>query len=105
MKKWNNFANYWPIMLKFGIQFPFTHLRVTVMFGNDPIIFSPTNPTYQKLPVAKFSNCHNLGISDRTSMKLAGYTLNEKATYIKSVLQVRPAKFASFRDSLENGIC
>ena len=74
------------------------------MFGNDPTIFSLTNPTHKKLPVAKFSNCHNLSIFDRNSMKLGRQTLNKKTTHIKSVPQVRPAKFASYRDSLENGI-
>ena len=49
MRKWDNFGNFWPIKLKFGMQVPFTCPRITVTFGNDPTIFSPTNPTYQKV--------------------------------------------------------
>ena len=49
MKKWVNFGNFWPIHLQFGMQVPFTHPHAAVKFGNDPTIFSPTNPTYQKV--------------------------------------------------------
>ena len=56
MKKWVNFGNFWPIHLQFGMQVPFTHPHVTVTFGNDPTIFSPTNPTYQKVAYSKTFN-------------------------------------------------
>ena len=49
MEKWDNLGNFWPIKLKFGMQVPFTHLHAAVTFDNDPTIFSPTNPTYQKV--------------------------------------------------------
>ena len=47
MKEWDIFGNFWPFQLKFGMQVPFTRPRATVTLGNDPTIFSPTNPTYQ----------------------------------------------------------
>ena len=48
-EKMNNFANFWPIKLKFGLQVPFTHPHATVTFSYDTTIFSPTNPTNQKV--------------------------------------------------------
>ena len=59
MKKWDNFGDFWPIKLKFGVQVPFTRPHVPVTFGNDPTIFSPTNPTYQP-KVKKWDNFANL---------------------------------------------
>ena len=49
MKEWDIFGNFWPVKLKFGMQVPFTRPHAAVMFGNDPTIFSPSNPTYQKV--------------------------------------------------------
>ena len=49
VEKWDNFGNFWPIKMKFGMQVPFTRPHAAVTFGNDPTIFSPTNPTYQKV--------------------------------------------------------
>ena len=48
-ENWDNFGNFWPIKLKFGMQVHFTRSHAAVTFGNDPIIFSLTNPTYQKV--------------------------------------------------------
>ena len=56
MKKWDNFGNFWLIKLKFGMQVPFTRPHATVTFGNDPTIFLPTNPTYQKVAYSEIFN-------------------------------------------------
>ena len=37
-------------------------------------------------------------------MKLGKQTLNKKTNHVKTVLQVQTAKFASYRDSLQNGV-
>ena len=60
VKKWDNFSNYWPIKLKFGMQVPFTYLHATVTFDNDPSIFLLTNPTYQKVAYSKIFNLPQL---------------------------------------------
>ena len=38
-KKWDNFGNFWPIKLKFGLQVPFMDLHATETFGNDLTVF------------------------------------------------------------------
>ena len=37
-------------------------------------------------------------------MKIGKQTLNKKTNHVKTVPQVRPTKFASYRDSLQNGV-
>ena len=56
MKIWDRYSNFWPIELKFGMQVPFIRPHATVMLGNDPTIFLPTNPTYQKVAYSKIFN-------------------------------------------------
>ena len=56
LKKWDNFSNFWPTNMKFGMQISFMCLHVTVTFGNDPTIFLPTNLTYQKVTYVKIFN-------------------------------------------------
>ncbi len=56
VKKWDNFGNFWPIKLTFGMRVPITRLRATVTFGNDPTIFLLTNPTYQKVAYSEIFN-------------------------------------------------
>ena len=46
---WNNFGNFWPIEMKFGIQIHCLQLLATAMFRNNPTIFSPTSPTDYKI--------------------------------------------------------
>ena len=71
MKKWDNFDNYRPIKLKFGMLDPFTYPHATVTFCNDPTVFfyRPTRPT-KKFPIAKFLNGPNMSISDGNLMRL-----------------------------------
>ena len=49
MSPFNFMKNLFPIKLKFGMQVPFIRPHAAVTFGNDPIIFSLINPTYQKV--------------------------------------------------------
>ena len=70
------------------MQVHFTRPHATVMFGNDPAVSIRPIRLTKMLPIAKFSNCHSLSISDRSSMKLGRKTLNNKTIHIESVPQV-----------------
>ena len=60
----------------------------------------PTQLT-KKLLIAKFWKCYNFSIFDWNCIKLGRVTLDKKIIHMKSLLEVRPAIFLSYRYSLE----
>ena len=98
LKRWDTFGSFWLIKLKVVMQVPFMCPHATVTFGNNPTIFLPTNPTYQKVAYSKIFNLPQLEHFLQELDETWQVDTNEKTIHIKPVPMVRPAKFPSYRN-------